>query len=69
MKTIKLQQIGSVNAKPAGELKVGDVTIWNFGSKAVVDSIVKETKKTVTLRVGGYERRFNKDRLVGVTKG
>ena len=66
METIHLQRIGKVKAKPAGILMPGDVTIWNFGEKAIVREILKETKKTVTVNLDGWVRRFNKTRLVGV---
>lgn len=72
MKTIKLQGIGTVNAKQAGELKVGDKTVWNFGAIEVVCGILKETRKTVTLQIRSqssalHERRLNKTRLVGIS--
>ena len=70
MSTIKLQGIGSVTAKPAQDLKVGDITVWNFGSHAKVLSIVKETAKFITFQIeestGVYTRRLRKARLVGV---
>lgn len=67
---IQLQSIGLVNAKPAGELVSGDVTIWNFGSTAIVLEKVKETAAFVTLSLdngkhGISERRLKKTRLVG----
>ena len=70
MSTIQLQEIGTVTAKPAQDLKVGDVTVWNFGGTAKVLSIVKETAKFITFQIeestGVYTRRLKKSRLVGV---
>lgn len=69
MNTIQLQAIGTVNAKPAGELVEGDVTVWNFGSLATVVGKVSETKAFVTLALksehGTHERKLKKSRLVG----
>jgi len=70
MSTIKLQGIGSTTAKMAQDLKVGDITVWNFGSTAKVLAIAKETAKFITFKIeessGVYTRRLKKDRLVGV---
>ena len=67
--TIQLQGIGTVSAKPAAELQIGDITIWNFGHKAVVLGKVKETAAFVTLLIeekeGTFTRRLKKTRLVG----
>lgn len=72
MTTIQLQQIGLQKGIEAGELKIGDVTLWNFGFTATVLEIVKETAKTVVLKCVSddngnvHERRFNKTRIVGI---
>jgi len=70
MSTIKLQGIGSTTAKMAKELKIGDITVWNFGSTAKVLAIVSETAKFITFKIeestGVYTRRLKKNRLVGV---
>lgn len=67
---MRLQGIGVVQGTPAGELKPGDVIMWNFGYKSVVVELLKETAKTVTIRseVDGtyYERKMGKTRLVCV---
>ena len=68
--TIQLQGIGIVNAKPAGELVIGDITVWNFGGTAIVLGKVKETAAFVTLLLdegehGVFERKLKKSRLVG----
>ena len=68
--TIQLQSIGLQNAKPAGEFRAGDTTLWNFGYTATVLGIHKQTEKTVWLRLESegeeYIRGFSKTRLVGV---
>ena len=70
METIRLQAIGYAKAKRAGELQVGDVTVWNYGATEKLIEKVKETAKTVTFKVlingRTFERRMNKDRLVGI---
>lgn len=66
--SMRLQSIGIVLGTPAGELKKGDTLMWNFGYKSNIESIVKETAKTIVVSVncGGklYERKLNKTRLV-----
>ena len=66
---IHLQGIGEKPAKPAREIKIGDVLIWNFGEKSIVKSIT-ETKsgKSVNLMEDDngkiYKRRLSKNTLV-----
>jgi len=48
--TVQLQSIGHVVGTPAGELKVGDYMMYNFGSISVVTEIVKETPKSIWVR-------------------
>lgn len=70
MKSIQLQSIGKVPAIPAGELKTGDVLMWNFGYKYSVDSIIKSTEKTITIKTTSletgrtFEQKLFKNRLV-----
>lgn len=71
MSTIRLQSVGHVNAKQAGQLKAGDVTIWNFGSKATIISQHSETRAMITFNMidenqNEYKRRFKKTRYVGI---
>ena len=66
---MRLQGIGICPAIPAGELKVGDVTVWNFGETETITEIIKETVKTILVKIecgSGYTgtRRLNKSRLV-----
>ncbi len=84
LKTLKesaiwLQGMGAVKGKPAGELKVGDVTVWNYGYKETVTKIVKQTKATVTVEVSYVSERtgvqdtatrtMKKTRLVAISEG
>jgi hypothetical protein len=69
--TIHLQAIGRVAAKPAGELLLGDVIMWNFGyTSKVVDITTRGTTQIVvhTQRDNDstYTRVMNKTRLVAV---
>lgn len=42
MATIHLQGIGNVKAKPAGELKVGDILSWNYSPEGYEVIDIKE---------------------------
>lgn len=70
---VHLQSYGFADAVKAMALEPGDVMIWNWGQTSEVVSVdsvsahyLTITEKTKT----GYqgERRFKKDRLVGVVK-
>ena len=70
--SIQLQGIGKVHAKPASELKVGDVTIWNYGYREMVETIeIRGNSVYVTLRCQKsgqlFSRRFLQSRLVGIS--
>ena len=71
---MRLQGIGNVLGNPASEIKKGDILMWNFGSKSEVLEIVKETRKTITIKekqVGcSYigERKMTKSRLVCILR-
>lgn len=73
MNTIHLQGIGRVTARPAGELNVGDVTIWNYGYREVVESITPTGKQSVTVVIRNaktgeaFTRTMRRTRLVGIT--
>jgi hypothetical protein len=72
MTTIHLQSIGRIKGIEAGKLKSGDVTVWNFGYTSTVIEVVKETAKTIIFKMRSddsgniHERRFKKDRVVGI---
>jgi len=64
---IRLVGIGFVRAKPAGDLKIGDVVRWNYGATSKVVAIERETAKSIKFRFDkGYLRMMRKTRLVGV---
>ena len=71
---IHLQGIGEKPAKPAKEIKVGDVLIWNFGVKSIVKSIT-ETKSGKSINIledydgKVYKRRLLKTSLVACKGG
>ena len=73
MRTIRLQSIGWVDAKPARELKLNDVIIWNFGYTSTVKSIEPKEKtiRTVIISEDGkeYKRDFRPSRLVAIRTG
>ena len=65
--TVQIQSVGRVSGKPAGELKPGDRTIWNFGYTHTVVAILRETKAQVVVEFdGGWQKRMGKTRLVAV---
>lgn len=64
---VHLQGIGKVSSKCAGDLAVGDVLMWNYGSTSTVERIVKVTAKTITVALsGGYTLKFNASRQVAM---
>lgn len=74
-RTTWLQGIGACNGKPAGELVVGDVMGWNYGSTSTVKAIVGQTAKQITVmeeaedyngKLTTYTRKFKKSRIVAI---
>lgn len=69
--SIHLQGIGSFRAIPAGDLKVGDVTIWNFGGLQTVAEIKPAGVKSVAIVWRDKDgktypaRRYLATRLIG----
>ncbi len=70
MPQIRLIGVGCKVAKPAGEIKVGDVLIWNYGITSTVLEVVKETRTQIVVMTKNNEsgarmlRRMAKKRLV-----
>ena len=70
--TVKLQGIhGKQTGTPTKDLKVGDVTVWNYGyTSEVVELIPSKTGKTITFMLKSSEsgnispRKMGADRLV-----
>jgi hypothetical protein len=70
-KTIHLQGVGKFQAKPASEIKPGDVLVWNYGSTSTVLTVETRGKSVFTTqtaeKIGIFERRFLGTRLVACT--
>jgi DNA repair protein RadC len=70
---VQLQGIGLHNAKPASELAVGDVTVWNYGSTAEVISVTEASPVFLLVNLRDEKsgqvspRRLKKTRLVAVS--
>lgn len=69
--TIHLQSYGLCPAKPAGELKAGDVTVWNFGITETLTEVTDVSAQFVAVKLTDrngrvFSRRMKKSRLVGV---
>ena len=66
--TISLQGIGNHAAKPASEICVGDVLVWNFGSTSEVAAVRDVSEKFIEIdevcRGKTYTRRLMKTRMV-----
>lgn len=76
--SIHLQGIGRYPAIPAGELKVGDIIVYNNGGTTIVRAKRKVTAKTIEVIVESqertdkgvlYTRQYRVDRLVAVNRG
>lgn len=72
-KSVHLQGIGRVNAKPAAELRAGDVTIWNYGYTETVLDVAQISPMFVRVALKSerdpfrvFYRRLKIDRLVAV---
>ena len=75
-KTMNLIEVGTVEGTPAGELKVGDVTRWNYGSLERITSVeFSKTGKTIIVGIEykkhngelvTSERKFRVTRLVNI---
>jgi hypothetical protein len=75
--SIHLQGMGRCPAIPAGDLKVGDIIVYNYGGTTIVRSKRKVTTKTVEVVVESqeridkgkhYTRQYRVDRLVAVDR-
>lgn len=74
MQTIHLQGIGEKPAILAKELKIGDVTIWNYGFTETIIGILKQTQKSIVFQIKSNntdyigQRRLYKNTLVAKMK-
>ena len=72
---IRLQGVGLVPGTPAGQIKEGDILIWNFGHRYRVKKILRTTDATIWIEEEDcnsgktYERKLAKKRLVAIIKG
>lgn len=66
--SIHLQGIGRQIAKPAAEIVIGDVLVWNYGCLSTVVAARSVSPKFVEIDTTcdgkQYTRRLKKDRLV-----
>ena len=74
MQTIHLQGIGEKPDILAKELKIGDVTIWNYGFTETIIGILKQTPKSIVFQIKSNntdyigQRRLYKNTLVAKMK-
>lgn len=74
MQTIHLKGIGEKPAILAKELKIGDVTIWNYGFTETIIGILKQTQKSIVFQIKSNntdyigQRRLYKNTLVAKMK-
>lgn len=66
-----LQGVGWVKGKPAGELKIGDRMMWNYGYVSTVEQIAQSSAQFVGIKErleDGklFDRRLKVDRLVAI---
>jgi len=75
--SIHLQGIGRYPAIPAGDLKVGDVIVYNYGGTSIVRVKKQVSPKTISVAVESqgrsdkgqvYIRQYRVDRLVAVER-
>lgn len=71
--SIHLIGIGRVAATTADDLRVGDVTIWNYGYREVVVAIEPKGAQSLTVTIRSrdgkdYQRTMRRTRLVGIAR-
>jgi len=67
--TIWLQSVGRVKAKQAGQFKVGESIMWNYGVKSLITKITPKGSRfeMVIVEAGKeYVRTFNADRMLAI---
>lgn len=69
MKQVQLQGIGKRPGKEVGELKIGDVIMWNFGATStVVDLIPTKSGKSIKCMLRSNQDGIVRDRLMRVDR-
>ncbi len=72
METLQVQSVGKMPAKPASQLELNDLTMWNFGSIYRVNKFIAETKAFITVELVEIKtnktwlKRLKKSRLVAI---
>jgi len=54
---IRIIGMGFIQAKPADQLKIGDILRWNFGYSSIVKSITPVTSKTLSIEHEDYKTK------------
>lgn len=69
MKTVHLQSVGKKPAKTVGELKIGDVIMWNFGATStVVELIPTKSGKSIKCILQSNQDGIIRDRMMRVDR-
>lgn len=69
MPKIHLQGLyGDLPAVPAGEIKKGDVLVWNFGYKSTVLEVIKRTKAQIILLLKSNDSGNTAERRLGINR-
>jgi hypothetical protein len=63
--TVQLQEVGKFTAKPASELKVGDVMVWNYGSTSTVLTIRHQGKSVYLTQRDESGKEYPERRFLG----
>lgn len=75
MNAIHLQGLGSTPAKPASDLIIGDVVIFNYGYRYEVMAIEPSGKVSIATKMKSFDsgkmfdRRFKLNTLVAIANG
>lgn len=73
MNTVHLQGLGSVPGKPASELKIGDIAMFNYGYKYEVIEMHESGKASVATKMKSldngkvFDRRFKLNTIVAIS--
>ena len=69
MNKVQLQGRGKREGKKVGELKIGDVIMWNFGATStVVDLIPTKSGKSIKCMLKSNQDGIVRDRLMRVDR-
>ena len=65
--TVTLIGYGLAPAKPAGDLQIGDVVVWNYGYKSTVVSITPRGKTQINVELHSHNSDTCSTRVMGRT--